>query len=470
MTVETRPADAVRPVVERLDLEARLERYAPHRWRGGDGSPILHLDDVSGIPFVQDVAGVEEYQHRARVRARSGDLFVAVTAPSDGYEGYCRGRLGLGEPEFVLADGGDHGYAVATACLSAPAFQQLVDAARAAGRLAIHPYMAIEEVWRLAAAVAGEAAVPVEVVGPPPPVLWTANDKALLSEIVSRVLSPDWIVESVPERTPPGMARSLAELAGRHRRVGFKRARCASGLGNEVFDGAAIRGMNPAEVGAVVDGFLARTEWPGDEDVVVVAWEEADCSPSAQLWIPPPEQGPPILEGIYEQVLEGPSRIFVGSRPSTLPEAVNRAVGDAALRVAAALAALGYVGRCSFDTILLGDPDGEFAIKFTECNGRWGGTSTPMHLVDRLVKGSRPPYWAQDFMHGGLVGVPFREVLERVGDALYDPASGRGQYVFYNVGPLADYGKLDVIAIGSDPAEAEALVREELPRRLGLYL
>jgi hypothetical protein len=393
---------------------------------------------------------------------------VAVTDQSEGYESYCREHLHLGEPRFVRAEAGDHEYAIAAACFGDSTFSELVDAARGVGRLAIHPYMAIEEVWRLAAELATASGVEVQVMGPPPPVLWVANDKALLSEIVSRVLSEEWIVETYAASDPAGISERLARVAVRHDRVGLKRARCASGLGNAVYDGAVIRAMTGAEIAELVGEFLTRTEWPGDEEVVAVAWEETDCSPSAQTWIPPIEQGPPILEGVYEQVLEGEAKIFVGSRPSTLPDTVNRTLGEASLAVARALQALGYVGRCSFDTILLGDPEQEFQLKFTECNGRWGGTSTPMHLMDRVINGPRPPYWAQDYMHPGLEGVSFEDVVDRLGDALYDRSTGQGCYVLYNVGPLERNGKLDVVAIGRDSIEAEALVRDDFPHRLGL--
>jgi len=46
----------------RLDLEARLAPFAPHRWRGRRDVPTLHLDDVSGIPFLVGLPGVEEYR------------------------------------------------------------------------------------------------------------------------------------------------------------------------------------------------------------------------------------------------------------------------------------------------------------------------------------------------------------------------------------------------------------------------
>jgi hypothetical protein len=215
-----------------------------------------------------------------------------------------------------------------------------------------------------------------------------------------------------------------------------------------------------------------------------VVWEQTDLSPSTQWWIPPCGEGAPRLDGIYEQILLGSEKVFAGSRPSTLPAAVHRGLASAAATVAEALQLIGYVGRCSFDHLVVGNPEGEFALRFTECNGRWGGTSTPMHLVDRLLGPPRPgaalgdpvgdpaprrrAYRAMDVIHPSLVGVSFAEVLRRVGDQAFDAATGNGAFVFYNVGPLETHGKLDVIALGESPEHARELLECELPRRLGL--
>ena len=328
--------------------------------------------------------------------------------------------------------------------------------------------MGIEEVWELAASVAEQAGVRVQVVAPPPPATWLANDKKLFGRVVLRVLGAEWLVETFAERDGAKLAARLLELSSRHPQVALKRLRCASGMGNEVFDGSRLRRIGPAEVERLVRGFLERTEWTGGEDVLAVAWEETPISPSVQLWIPPLGLARPRLDGIYEQILEGPEKVFAGSRPSTLPERVNVTLGEAALRVSSVLQELGYAGRCSFDLLLLGDPEGEFRIRFVECNGRWGGTSTPMHLVDRLVGGPRPPYRAQDFVHPELVGASLSEVLQRVEAELFDPTTGAGIFVFYNVGPLERFGKLDVVAFGRSQEEADAAVGERLPRLLGL--
>jgi hypothetical protein len=460
---------AVRPLAERFELASRLEPYDPYRWRSSiPRLPVLNLDDVSAIPFLDDISGVEEYQHRARLRARGGDLFAAGTPETEGYEEYCREKLDLGSVDFVFAKPDEGFRAVARACSSGRPLAQIADHARSAGGLVLHPYMGIEAVWELARRIEQESQTPVIVIGPPPPVTWIANDKGAFSDLVSVVLGREWLVETHAATDPAALAGLLLTLAGRHRRVALKRLRCASAMGNAVFDGPEIQQMGAPGVEEAVGAFLDRTEWQGDEEVLAVAWEETDFSPSAQLWIPPPANGPPLLDGLYEQILEGERGMFLGSRPSTLPARVNDALAAASLQVAAGLQVLGYVGRCSFDLLVVGDPQGDFELRFTECNGRWGGTSTPMSLLDRLVDGPRPPYRAQDFLHRGLVGMTFSELLAAVGDEIFDPRASQGRFVFYNVGPLREFGKLDVIALGRTQEEAEEAMLERLPRLLGL--
>jgi hypothetical protein len=120
--------------------------YEDHVWAGEHGYPTLYLDDVSEIPFLVNIAGVEEYQHRARVRTGDGDLVAAVTLPALGYEEYCCRVLGLGSPEIVVADVVSSPLAVAKACAHGAAFTRIVTRARDAGGLLIHPYMGIEPV------------------------------------------------------------------------------------------------------------------------------------------------------------------------------------------------------------------------------------------------------------------------------------------------------------------------------------
>ena len=465
--------EVVQPMAARLHLAERILPYADRRWRPADPpAPALHLEDVSAIPFLTGIAGVEEYQHRARLRAAAGDAYAAVTDCEAAYDAYCTRHLHLAPVTRLAVRAGDASSALAVAegCMTGEAFDGATALARRSGRLVIHPYMAIEPVWDLARHIAVRAGAAVTVLGPPPPVTWLANDKDLFDELVNIVLGPGWTPETRRGTTVRDIAANLRALASTHPSVGLKRTRCASAMGNQVFAGTALRDRPAKAVERLVARFLERTEWVTGEAVLAVAWEAAAASPSTQWWIPPAGAGPPRLDGIYEQILEGDRKVFVGSRPSTLPAAVNNLVARAAGRVAEALQALGYAGRCSFDHLLLGDPDGDFVVRFTECNGRWGGTSTPMHLVDRLLtrgRGSRPPYRAQDVTAPGLAGARFADLLGLVGDEAFDAARGTGRFVFYNVGPLAAFGKLDVIALGDTQSAAERAMLETLPRLLG---
>jgi hypothetical protein len=67
-----------------------------------------------------------------------------------------------------------------------------------------------------------------------------------------------------------------------------------------------------------------------------------------------------------------------------------------------------------------------------------------------------------------LVGVPFVEVMERLAGHLYDVRTGRGTYVLYNVGCLAEHGKVDVLALGEGPDEVDRALEDRLPELLAL--
>ena len=59
---------------------------------------------------------------------------------------------------------------------------------------------------------------------------------------------------------------------------------------------------------------LPALNWSGESELLVDCWEtDIACSPSAQLWIPPIDEGEPIIEGIFTQVVEGATGVFVGS-------------------------------------------------------------------------------------------------------------------------------------------------------------
>ena len=446
-----------------LRISDRTARWSALQYRPEcAGWPTLHLDDVSGIPFLVDVVGVELYQLRSRVRAGPGDVFCATCLSMPDYEVYNTERLGLGAPEFVYAPPVGAAIEVSRAARAEAPFRALTDFARRAGRLVIHPYMGIEPVWELGRALMAAAEVPVAVLGPPPPVCWLANDKVQLTEVVRQVCGDELVVASRRSNTASGLAAALRELAAGAPQVALKMARCASAMGNGLFESADVLSCDPARLEARVAAFLTQKEWQVGDEVLAVAWEATPDSPSTQLWIPPLGAGEPRVEGVYEQLLVGPEKVFLGSIPSGLEDGLNRRMSEESVAVARVFQALGYVGRCSFDFIV--SPKG---LRFVECNGRWGGTSTPMMLVDRLFPGARPAYRARDYVAKHLIGRTFDDLAALFGDTLYDARTGRGHFILYNVGCLPEYGKFDVIALGNTVEAASAALEDEIPTLLG---
>lgn len=448
-----------------LGIDAARRAYDAHRLRNEAAPwPVLHIDDVSGIPFLDDVVGVAFYQLRARVRAGDGDLFAATCPNLPDYERYNSERLGLGSPTFLHAPPVGAPIAVTAALQASASFATLCQRAQAAGGLTIHPYMAIEPVWALAAAVADRTGCPVQVLGPPPPVTWWANDKVRLTDLADgladRTGSPRFTVETYRGRSAVELLAQLDDLAERHTTVALKMARCASAMGNAILQAAEWRQSSRPDRLATVEAFLEDKQWAEGSEVLAVAWENATSSPSSQLWLP--VEGAPRIDGLYEQLLVGPEQVFLGSIPSRLDARIEAEMSRISLLMATAYQHLGYVGRCSFDFIVV---DGRPIL--VECNGRWGGTSTPMALLDRLFPDGRPAYRARDYVHAPLKGQPFAALEHLLGDALYDHRTGRGHLIAYNVGCLQPYGKFDVIAFAADLPAATRLLEEDLPRLLG---
>lgn len=425
----------------------------------------LHVDDVSAIPFLEGIVGVEYYQTRARLRAKEGDSVLIACAFDPFYEHYCRESLGLGQVawhqvEVDLARGN-----AANVCRQAtsPRMLSRLSAELATTELTIHPYMGHEDVWTLADELS-RYIEKVNVLAPPPAVTWFANDKESLTELARTCMAADIAagMRAIPTETADevvDIADKLKEFAEIYPTVALKMKRCASAMGNRVFHSSQLLASSQAQREEWVRDFLSDKEAQPNETVLICAWLDNRLSPSTQLWIPPLGQGEPYCEGVYEQLLEGDERVFLGSLPAR-SEVISQALRDSlvtgSLAMASVLQYLGYVGRCSFDFIV--DNDIAYVV---ECNGRWGGTSSPMTLVDRLFS-KRPHYRAKDVISDDLRGLKLHQLLAKVGDELYDVSSGNGHYIIYNVGGLESFGKFDAVAIGQTFEQAEKRLNHDL--------
>ncbi len=110
-----------------------------------------------------------------------------------------------------------------------------------------------------------------------------------------------------------------------------------------------------------------------------------DFQPSVHLWVPTTSQGLPIVEGIFDQVTVGETAVFSGAEPSRVPARWQQRLAQEAAWLGLLFQRLGYYGRCSFDSILVGRNYERATLHWVECNGRWGGVSIPMTLANRLL-------------------------------------------------------------------------------------
>lgn len=477
---DPRSAERVAAVVERTSrkygLAAGARRWARHTVRSADlraNAPVLSLDDYSEIPFVETVVGLPWYQYRARLRCGEGDYYAVARPDIDGYEEYNRQFLGLGRARGLHLEPPTSGLPLARLLMDdRSAFDRLVGAARGAGRLLVHPYMAIESVWELAGALEATASVPVRVLGPIPEVTRLTNDKARFSEIVEQLLGAESLVHTATSGDPLEVAEHMREIAERGDAVALKMPSFASGMGNRVFESRAIREKPKRVIRELVDRFLDEKGWDGRETLLVVEWHrDVVESPSTQCWIPPPEEGEPEVEGVYEQSLIGEERVFEGAMLSGLPKRVRQDFMVRSWLICRVFQQLGYVGRCSFDGLVVGPGLEDAQVMFVECNGRWGGTSTPMHLMKRVFGDFRVmPYKAQDYVDERLRGLEFPQLAEIFGDTLYDRRTGKGRVLLYNVGGVTDHGKFDIVVTGRTYADVNRFIGERTPALIARYL
>lgn len=440
---------------------------------GSQPGPSLILEDHSAVSLFRG-RGNAALAYRSLLLAGDDDIMAVDVPRRPDFEAYCRDHLGLGKVE-VLRPRADAGEGLAEQCLRDTTFvQHVARRARAAGALTILPYMGSGPVWRLAGAIAERAGIEVRVAAPPPRLTRRVNDKLWFTRVAGELFGAQSVPEASAVHGMAALAGRLAALARRHATVAVKLPSSAGSSGNLVFDSADLAGMGLAAVRDRVAELLADLGWGGDFPLMVTDWEgPLWASPSAQLWIPPPGAGPPVLEGLFDQIVAGSVARFSGCRPCALPAHLQDLMAAQAVRLGALFQALGYMGRCSFDAIVIGRDPWRACLHWVECNGRWGGVSIPMTLANRCEGDwTRRPFVTIERPVPARCATSIDALLDALGDALYHPCQDRGGAVVLSPAFL-DHGRLSLMVLGDhaqhamDTAEA---VIERLWDRLGDHL
>lgn len=430
-------------------LAARIRAGSPRidatsmfgeRVRSGFGAgPSLFVHDMSPV----QLAGrwtPSPLEYRAFMLAGEGDVVALWMPRNRAFEAYCRDTLGLGKVEVVRPSGAiRRGALAARLARDRGLLTRLADIARLRGGLNVQPYIGCGTAWALAAAIAERAGVTVHVVAPPPGVTRRVNDKTWFAHHAAELLGERALPPTTRAHNLALLATRVRALAREYDRIAIKVPDAAGGEGNAVIDAACLRDLPLAGVREALRRLLVRLAWPRPFPLLVSVWESPVCvTPSVQLWVPHPGAGPPVVEGIFEQRVCGPTGVFAGAVPARLPEHTTVRIAREAVLLASLFQQLGYFGRCSFDAILVGPDPATAELHWIECNGRWGGTSIPMTLVNRLTGDwAETPFAVVDPEHPGPPG--FETALERLGDRLFTEG-GRSGVVFLSPGDEAGRG------------------------------
>lgn len=459
--------------------ERRRIRERAHRLVAGDPAISSTVDFSGGVaPGITPGAGVfyedhssvglalpgEEvrYEYRMRALAGSGDMLLLGSAAHVGFDAYCRDTVGLGATRVVSAPADAHAgrsMALARRCQDdVRFFAELAAFARDAGGLTLHPYACSGHDWLLGSALAMAARIPVRVAGPPPGVARRVNDKAWFTEQVTWLLGRCSVPPTNVVLGPAALAGRVALLARRYPRVVIKVPDSAGGKGNLVLDSRELARLAPKAIHHRLRRMLSALGWRGIFPLVAGVWESPiAASPSAQLWLPQADDGPPLVEGLFVQMLSGDEGEFIGAEPARLPATIESRMVDEAMRIGTLFQGLGYFGRCSLDAVLVGEEVEHSDLHWIECNGRWGGVSIPLVLVNRMA-----PQAAANFVIVQQVDVeqPPREfgaVLQRLGSLLYCQGQRQRGIVIMSPRLLESGSGMHFVSIGDSLDDARRL-------------
>lgn len=459
-------ADELLRVHPSLAIHSTLAELSPRHI--GDGGSLV-LDDAQAIPLANIFYDTRFLEDRARLRACDGDVVVSSTPIDIAFETYCRDQLNLGSPQWLHCRPTQSKRGLAGTCWKDKEIRhKLIELVKDRKLQYLHPHMGTFPPWALGLLLSRAAGCKIQVIAPHPSLTTAVNNKVWFTRVTNKLLGSAHTPYSRPANSYSGLASLARQLGHRGSRLIIKIPDSAGGAGNLVFRANEFFNQRLAQVQKTLRKRLEPLGWDGHKTLLVSCWEsDVMSTPSIQTWIPPIGHGPPIIEGIFEQMVEDESGIFEGSHPAHLPQHLHRALLQDGLALCELFQLLGYVGRCSFDTIIVGQSAERARVEFIECNGRWGGTSIPMTLANRLLGGWRKrPYATRELEVPGLERYRFSDLQRYLKKELYDARNGRGWLVLYNPGRLKAASGIDVLCLGKSQVQANERARVVVPQLL----
>ena len=434
--------------------------FGPHVSSGLSGAPALLFEDHSAISLF-NMREDSPLEYRALLLAGKDDIVLIGSQQFPSFEAYCRDRLCLGQALIARPKPSTRNRSVSVPerCIADAAVMELICAhARRHGGLNIVPYIGTGSAWRLATIVASRSATDVLVAAPPPRLTRRVNDKLWFAERIRELFDRDALPESHSVFGPAALSARVAALGSRFDRVVVKVPDSSGSLGNVVLPSADIARWSLSDLRKRILDILEERGWRGTYPLMVGVWDyPVIASPSVNIWIPKADDGLPIIESVFTQILSGTAGEFIGATPSDLPEFWQHRIVQEAMAIASLFQLLGYFGRCGLDAILIGGSCDDAALHWIECNGRWGGVSTPITLANRLIGN-----WCEKavlIVQQTQLAMPprsFDSILALLGDRLFDARASRQGAVILVPGRIVDGSGLNIMLLAETPEMAQS--------------
>ncbi|MFC7047819.1 hypothetical protein [Emcibacter nanhaiensis] len=389
---------------------------------GWSSGPSVFFEDHRDILLTTE-EGARDFEYRSLALAGDGDFYLLSRDRDRNYERYLREFPALGTPEILQLTSrkGQKAETLAAKCIRDPAImERLVKRTREAGGLNLVPFISTGDAWSLARSLARESEETIRVAGPLPDLSRLANDKLWFAERVREVIGPQALPPTFAEYNLSAAAAHIRKLAGENKHLMVKLTNSGGSMGNLLFPSDRFNGHSLEEIQLQLQAHLINIGWRHQFPILLCVWEQpVTDNPSVQVWIPDAKEGPPVIEGVFNQFLIGDRGEFVGAEPARLPEEIMASLLEQGQRLALLFQFLNYFGRISFDAIVLAEEAGGGKIHWIECNARWGGVSIPMTLLNRLRFSEKPgaAVCVQKYLYGRHAR-PFPDIIAALGSWL----------------------------------------------------
>lgn len=454
------------------DLAARLLRdepalrssldFGPFVQQGQGSGPALIIGDQAEIPLLRNAFNTRR-DYRMALLAKPSDV-VIVRQRDTAYEHYLDSHLGVSNVTY-LAPANPRNAPISILARTDSALSGKLGKLAGSG-FTLNTYFTTQNSWRLAQHLGEGTKLQTQVSGPSARVSQRANDKLWFTDLTRQLFGNTATPPTMSGYTITAAAAEIVYLAKSCDQVVAKIPDSAGSAGNVTFCSSDIAGNSERAMQHILRSRLEATGWKDTFPILIGVWErDVLCSPSVQLWIPQPEAGAPICEGVFEQHTRTTEAAFIGAAISTLPSELQSTLSAEAITIASVLQALGYFGRCSFDAVIHKTQGGANEIHWIECNGRWGGVSIPMTLAKTLNEGTLPDGFlvVQEVRHD-FPEANTAECLTLFDDLLF--RKGQQNEGLIMTAPPTSSGSLSInlLAIGHTASQSELLIEEALAR------